>query len=157
MSPVVRTLAVLSLLVGAAAGCSSAGDPATASTTTGAGTAPAATLPFTAPTKAQLAEAAGLAFPAQTTEFRTVLIDPRQLDLSFGMSRSDLDAFVTGSALTLSKDQRVVTHVSPLWTLSPAGSISGGADDRGALRRAVEVVDDGGPSLTVRVVLTPTS
>jgi hypothetical protein len=53
----------------------------------------------------------------------------------------------------LAAGTRVVTHSSPLWKLTPDGTVSGGTDHRGDVSRAVELVPEG-DRLRARVVLS---
>lgn len=136
------------------AACSGSGGDS--SVTRPSATGPAATLPWTAPTKAEVADAAGLELPGSVTAWRSVLMSPGELDVAFTISPDDVAGFDEASGLGLEADARVVTHASPLWELNVEGTYAGSSTAHGKVRRAVEVVtptDDAAPA-QVRMVLT---
>ncbi len=122
----------------------------------GGGGATKATLPLGQTSQAAVAQLTGLVFPAGTADFLTAkLADGTQLDVTFTIPKSDEAAFVSASGLpALKAKERVVSHSSPLWKLNPEGQISGAADTRGSVARAVELVTEG-DRLRARVVISP--
>lgn len=106
-----------------------------------------------APTKADLARDARITFPASTADFRLVRISGSQLDVTFTIASADVDAFASGSGITLTEGRRVITHASPLWDVAVTGSMSGGSSTKGNLDRSAEVVPDGDRA-TVRLTVT---
>ena len=141
----------------ALAGCSGSGSGSSGQDQgTATASVPAATLPWTAPTKAQVAETAGLVFPASVTAWRSVSLSPGELDVSFTISRDAVAAFDSGSGLGLKADARVVAHASPLWELNVEGTYAGSSTEHGKVRRSVEVVTPTDPAspAQVRLVIT---
>ena len=148
----VRAVGVAASLVVAGiavAACTDSDDPGATSTTAGP------TLPFRAPSKTELGDAAGLAFPDAVGEYRSVQLSPNQLDVTFTIAAADLDAFVDGSDLgELVPGERVMAHASPLWELNPDDVVRGAESERDGYRRTVEVVGEGDP-LVVRLTIQP--
>ena len=99
-------------------------------------------MPFTTPSRVEIARRAGLAFPASTTHFESVKVG-NELHATCVIAAADLPAFESGSKLELVAGKRVVIHASPIWELNPAGQISGGSSRSGAIDRTVEAVVDG--------------
>lgn len=153
-------VAVGLLLLG---GCSGSDDDAlpTATTSGPGGTSgssgASATLPWTAPTKSQVATAAGLDLPDSVEAWRSVLMSPGELDVSFTISRDDVAAFDEGSKLGLKPGERVVAHASPLWDLNVEGTYAGATGERGPIRRTVEVVSPTDPAAPAQVRLVVTA
>jgi hypothetical protein len=136
------------------------GPAAPRTTTTQAG--PAATLPFSSVSQAELARQTGLVFPAGTADFLTAQLQNRaQLDVTFTLPADQAAAFVTDSNLKEPvAGKRVVTHTSPLWKLNVDGEIRGAVrtvttPDGAKLRLAVELVDEPGGRVRVRMVVSP--
>lgn len=135
------TAVVMVCALAGAAGCSSGTDDASA------------VLEQVSPTKADISSEAGIAFPDSTADFRLVRISGRQLDVTFTVTADDVDAFASGSGITLADGQRVITHASPLWDVTIGDAMSGGSSTRNNLERSAEVVPDGDRA-TVRLTLT---
>ena len=115
--------------------------------------APPKALEQVSPTKAEVAKAAGFSFPASVSEFRLVRISGSNIQFAFRIAPGDVDAFASGSGLTLTQGKRVIGHASPVWELNPAGTFAGGVDTRNKIRREVEVVTNAGQD-RVRISLT---
>ncbi len=127
----------------------------TACSDSSGGTDSADGVPFTMPSRAEIARRASFDFPASTTAFESVKVGD-ELQVGLKIATTDAAAFETGSGLTLVAGQRVVTHASPIWDLNPAGEISGGnsISKSGKIRRTVEVVTPPtGTQASVRIVL----
>ena len=103
-----------------------------------------------------VSELAGLSLPDSTEDFMSArLDDDSQLDVSFTIAADDEAAFLDASGIPEpQKDQRVITHTSPLWDLNIEGTIRGSADTTGDVTRAIELVDEDGRT-RVRLVITP--
>ena len=133
-------------------------DAATPSTTTTrrAGGATPATLPLADTSRAAIQRLAGLVLPAGAADFLTAKLgDDTQLDVTFTLPAGAPDAFAPSSDPPPPKPGNpVIEHSSPLWKLTPEGTISGTADTHGDVARAVELVPEG-DRLRVRVVITP--
>lgn len=141
---------VLSLVGGA--GCSSNGDPGATSGVSGP------TLPFERPSKAELADRAGLSFPSSVEDYRSTLVGPSELNVAFTMAASDLEGFVSGSGLpALTEGRRLIAHPSPVWEQNPAGTVSSTASVHDGLTRIVEVVTPDPPTGSVGVRLVVSS
>jgi hypothetical protein len=112
-----------------------------------------------APTRAQLEAATGLRFPSSISKYETVRLDPAQVDVRFDIPANDVDRLVSGSGLPPLSSTRVITHLSPLWSLDPSGQIRGTATTRRGAQIGLEVVG-GDPAvvrLSVRAVPTSTT
>ena len=112
-----------------------------------------------APTLAQLESATGLRLPSSISKYRTVRLDPSQVDVTFTIPPSDVDRLVSGSSLPPLSPARVITHTSPLWSLDPSGSIRGTSTTRDGAKIDLEVVS-GDPAvvrLSVQAVSTTTT
>lgn len=96
-----------------------------------------------APTKAEIADEAGIEFPSSTDGFRLVRISPSQVDVTFTLDPDQVDAFASGSGLELREGQRVIMHASPIWDLAVDGTVRGGSSVRDGVKRSAEVVADG--------------
>jgi len=129
----VAVAATAAILAGFVVGCSSDDDASSD-----------AALDQVAPTKADVAHDAGISFPASTSDFRLVRISADQVDVTFTVDAADVDAFATGSKLTLVPDQRVITHASPLWELTVEGAeLRGATSASNGLTRDIEVIANG--------------
>jgi len=142
------------VLIGAA-GCSKSPTPGgSAATTTAAGP----TLPFEgSPSEAVLAEAAGLTFPTTINGYRSVRVATNELDVSFTIPATDLDAFITGSHLgTLVANKKIINHPSPVWDLQTTGSVQSVVSNRRGIERGIEVVASASDPTTdtIRLVVT---
>ena len=139
----------------------SAADPTITSTTTPAPMEPGAPLPLDDLSQAAVAELTELEIPADARDFLTArLDDDRQLDITFVLPATAVDAFVADSGLPEPvADQRVVLHSSPLWKLNPepGTELSGVLDETERVRRAVELVTEADGSVRARVVITSPS
>ena len=122
---------------------SSAGSPAGESSSA---------VPFSTPSRSEIARRAGIAFPDSTTKFESVKAAD-ELHVVCTIAARDVAAFESGSKLALVAGKRVVIHASPIWDLNPTGQISGGSSRFGAIERQVEVAVDGSVA-TIRMVLT---
>lgn len=110
-------------------------------------------LPFEGSTsKAGLQKAAGLRFPASSTDYRATRVGEGELDVTFRYQSGETDSFIAGSKLPALRDERVLLHPSPLWDLDPGGPVRSTTDTRNGLRIALEIVD-GGETSTVRLVV----
>jgi len=115
---------------------------------------PSGALDQVAPTKADLEREAGISFPASMTGFRLVRISGEQLDVTFSITAADVEAFASGTGITLTPGQRAITHASPLWEVAIQGEFSGGTSTKAGVERAAEVVPDGNTA-TVRLTVKP--
>jgi hypothetical protein len=102
-----------------------------------------------APTRAQLESLTGLRFPSSISKYETVRLDPGQIDVRFRIPAGDVDSLVTGSNLPPLSSTRVITHLSPLWSLNPSGPIHGTTITRRGAQIDLEV--EGGDPATVRL------
>lgn len=109
-------------------------------------------VPFSTPSRSEIARRAGIAFPASTTKFESVKAGD-ELHVVCTIPTADLGAFETGSKVTLVAGKRVVIHASPIWDLNPTGLISGASSRFGAIDRDIEAAVDGATA-TIRIVLT---
>ena len=107
-----------------------------------------------APTKADIAREAAIAFPDSTADFRLVRVGPGQIDVSFTIETTDIAAFASGSGIELRSGERTLTHASPLWDVAVSGDVSGGSSERGGVDRSAEVVVDADRA-TVRLTIEP--
>ena len=161
-----RCVAVVAALLAIATGalgtaCSRDDGPAAPRTTT-TRPGPPSTLPFTNVSQAELARQTGVSFPPGTADFLTAQLQNRsQLDVTFTMPADQAATFVSGSKLRQpAAGKRVVTHTSPLWKLNADGEIRGTVrtvttPDGARLRLAVELVDEPGGRVRVRMVVSP--
>lgn len=103
-----------------------------------------------------VSELAGLSLPDSAEDFMSArLDDDSQLDVSFTIAADDEAVFLDASGIPEpQKDQRVITHTSPLWDLNVEGTIRGAADTKGDVTRALELTDEDGRT-RVRLVITP--
>ena len=140
--PVRSTALLLATLLmfggGAVAGCSS-DDKETSSV-----------LDQVAPTKSDVATAAGIVFPPSTTDFRLVRISGDQIDVSFTIAATDVNEFASGSGIELTSGERTITHASPLWDVAVSGEVQGGSSTRDQIGRNAEVLVEG-DTATVRL------
>jgi hypothetical protein len=102
-----------------------------------------------APTRAQLESLTGLRFPSSISRYETVRLDPSQVDVRFRIPASDVDQLVSGSHLPPLSSARVITHLSPLWSLNPSGPLRGTTITRDGAKIDLEV--EGGDPATVRL------
>lgn len=116
--------------------------------------APSGALDQVAPTKADLEREAGISFPPSMTGFRLVRISGEQLDVTFSITAADVDAFASGTGITLTPGKRTITHASPLWEVAIQGEFSGGTSTKDGVVRAAEVIP-AGASATVRLTVQP--
>ncbi len=107
---------------------------------------------------ASVAALGGLDLPDSTDDFKSArLDDDSQLDVTFTITADDEKDFIKGSGLPQpSEGQRVITHASPLWDLDVKGEISGSANTKSGVTRALELTQEDGRT-RVRLVLTPAS
>lgn len=154
--------ALLVLTTGAFGTACSRDDGPAAPRTTTTQARPPATLPFTSVSQAELARQTGVVFPAGTGDFLTAQLQNRsQLDVTFTLPADQVAALVEGSKLKEpAVGNRVVTHTSPLWKLNVDGQIRGTVrtvttPDGVKLRLAVELVDEPGGRVRVRMVVSP--
>ena len=112
------------------------------------------TLPFSSPSKDELGETAGLAFPPSVTDYRSTSFGPSQLHVTFVMDNDDVDAFVDGSGLGPLDEGTLISHTSPLWETADAQNITGSVTMSGEFGRVIELVEGDG-STTVRLVVSP--
>jgi hypothetical protein len=126
------------VLVGAA-GCSKSPTPGGANATT---TVAGPSLPFEgSPSDAVLAEAAGLTFPTSINGYRSVRVAANELDVSFTIPATDLDAFVTDSHFgALVPNKKIINHPSPVWDLTTTGTVQSAVSTRRGIERGIEVV-----------------
>jgi hypothetical protein len=115
-------------------------------------TAGSAALDQVAPTKADVSHDAGVEFPASTADFRLVRIGADQVDVTFTLATTDVDAFASGSGIELTDGQRAITHASPLWDVAITGAVRGGSSSENGITRNVEVLAAGDRS-SVRLSL----
>lgn len=115
-------------------------------------------LPLDDTSQAAVEELTGLAVPAEASEFLTARLDDgRQLDVTFVVPATAVDAFVTGSGLPEPvADERVVLHSSPLWKLNPdeGSTLAGTSDEFESVQRAVELVTQPDGNVRARIVIT---
>jgi hypothetical protein len=102
-----------------------------------------------APTRADLESVTGLRFPSSISKYETVRLDPSQVDVRFKIPASDVDRLVSGSNLPPLTSTRVITHLSPLWSLNPSGPLRGTSTTRRGAHIDLEV--EGGDPATVRL------
>lgn len=105
-----------------------------------------------APTKADVAAEAGIEFPSSTKDFRLVRVSGDQIDVTFTIAATDVDAFATGSAIDLQRGERTIKHASPLWDLAVPDDVRGGSSTEDGVGRSAEVVTDG-DTATVRLTI----
>lgn len=105
-----------------------------------------------APTRDEVARAAGIEFPASTAAFRLVRLGPNQIDVTFTLDPADVDEFADGSGVELTHGERTIVHASPLWDVAVTNPVRGGTSTHDGIDRTVEVVDDGDVA-TVRLSL----
>lgn len=140
-------LAVLVLQVGVSS-CSSD------DTSTGEAGSPTSTLPFSSPSRAEIETATGLAFPDSLADYRSVELDPSELNIAATIALADVADFVSSSELTSATTKRVIAHASPVWDQNPTGSITAYGRESDELRTLVEVVTPtDGDRATVRLVV----
>lgn len=138
--------------------------PSTTTTTASDGGAPAVTLPLDDTSVAAVSALGALTIPDGMADFLTTYPEARtQLDVTFTLPPEQVDAFVSDSGLPeLVEGTQVVMHSSPLWKVTPEGTVSGGTDTLQpaaggtAVARAVETVPEG-DRVRVRMVLTPSA
>jgi len=96
----------------------------------------------------------GVDVPDGAQDFLTARLDgDRQLDVTFTIDTDQVGALVSGSGLPpLAEGARPILHSSPLWKLNPGTPISGSADVRNGINRALEVTPEG-ERLRVRLTL----
>jgi hypothetical protein len=114
---------------------------------------PTSTLPLGDLSLAGVEALSGIDVPDGAQDFLSARLDgDRQLDVSFTLAPDQVDALVTNSDLPpLADGARVILHSSPLWKLNPGTPLSGAADVRDGINRAVEVTPEGD---RIRVRLT---
>lgn len=73
---------------------------------------------------AEISERTGLFFSDDLAEFRSALSETgEQVDIRFVATAAEVEAFISESELPpLTKNQRLLTHSSPVWDLNPVGS-----------------------------------
>ena len=122
------------------------------------------TLPLgEAPTADEVSEVAGLVWPPSMEGYRSVRLDPGELDVTFRLPNAEVARFVEDSGFDrLQPGRRIVDqHMSPLWEVNPPdGSTTAWAESKvdGILRR-LEVVTASGAEAgdaTVRLVIAAT-
>lgn len=121
-------------------------------TSCGDGEPDAGALEQLAPTRDEVARAAGIAFPPSTDGFRLVRLGANQIDVTFTIDPSDVDRFAEGSGFELVDDERTLVHASPLWDVAVTDPLRGGSSTHDGIARSVEVVESGDLT-TVRLSL----
>ena len=147
-----KRLIVVIALVLLAAGCSKSATPGLPTTNT------IAPLPFHgSPSRDELQRSAGISFPESTSDYRSVRVDPAELDVAFTLSEADVDAFIAESHLpSLTDGRRLIVHASPVWEQNPTGVIRSTSSEAKGVMRTVEVVTDGSGSATARLSISTT-
>jgi hypothetical protein len=130
-------------------GCAKTPTPGLPTTTT------VAPLPFEgSPSRAALAEVAGLVVPSSATTYRSTRIDNSELHVTFTLPVAEVERFVTDSDLPpLTEGRRLIIHPSPLWDQNPEGPVASTSSTARGVVRTVEVLGDGDPR-TVRLTVT---
>jgi len=118
---------------------------------------PTSTLPLGDLSLAGVEALGGIDVPDGAADFLSARLDgDRQLDVSFTVTPDQVDALVAGSDLPpLADGARVILHSSPLWKLNPGTPLSGAADVRDGVNRALEVTPEG-ERIRVRLTLQAT-
>lgn len=140
---------VVVLVVAGVGGCAKTPTPGLPTTTT------AVALPFDgSPSRADLAEVAGLAIPPSAQAYRSTRIDPSELHVTFTLPAGDVEEFITASDLPpLTEGRRLIIHPSPLWAQNPEGPVASTSSTASGVVRTVEVLGEGDPR-TVRLTVT---
>jgi len=153
--PLGRLLVLAVLLVGlVVGGClvitGGADDPAD----TTLPSRPTSTLPLGDLSITGIESLSGIDVPEGAADYLSARLDgDRQLDVTFTITPEQLAGFISSSGLPpVTEANRVILHSSPLWKLNPGTPISGVADLREGINRAVEVTPEG-DRLRVRVTL----
>ncbi len=115
---------------------------------------PTSTLPLGDLSLVGVEQLSGIDVPDGAADFLSARLDgDRQLDVTFTIPPADLGRLVSASGLPpVTEGNRVILHSSPLWKLNPGTPLSGVADVREDVNRALEVTPEG-DRLRVRLTL----